>query len=178
MSETKRVDPTVAGLLLIGFITLVFGIIGVQIFTGADHTVMFDAAMKLLLPLSLIMFAFAYMAAKCGNGFATALFTFIAVAFYATIYLATNAGTDDNSLLFYILGFFFVVFAMIASLIGAPKLLVILLVFVALIYIFFGLFFDGGDSPYAGAIGLFGILAFFIATYMAIGLATERLPVV
>ena len=181
MSETRRVDPTVSGLLLIGFITLVLGIVGVQIFNGNDHTVMFDAALKFLIVLSLVMVMFAYMAGKCGNAFATALFAFIGIAFIGTVYLAkaaTGTAPVDNSLMFYILGFFFVVFSMIAALIGAPKLLVLLLVLVAFIYFFFGLFFATSEAPYAGAIGLFGILAFIISTYMAIGLATEKLPVV
>ena len=175
MSETKRVDPTVAGLLLIGFITLLFGIVGVQIFTGADESIVFGAAAYFLLPLALVMLVFAYMAGKSGNAFATALFAFIAVAFAGTGYLAGLGG--DGALLFYIVGFFFIVFAIIALLIGAPKMLVFLLVFVALLYAFFGLFFGAGDAPYAAAIGICGILAFIIATYMAIALSTEKLPV-
>jgi len=176
MSETKRVDPTVAGLLLIGFITLVIGIVGIQIFNGDDHTVMFGAVAYFLMPLALVMLVFAYMAGKCGNAFATALFAFIAVAFFGTAYLAGLAA--DGTLLFYIVGFFFIVFAIIAALIGAPKLLVILLIFVALVYVFFGLYYGATEAPYAGAIGLFGILSFIIATYMAIALSTEKLPVV
>ena len=178
MSETKRVDPTVAGLLLIGFITLVFGIVGIQIFNGDDFTVMFGAAGFFLLPLAGVMLVFAYMAGKCGNAFATALFAYIAVAFLGTTYLVSV----EEALLFYIVGFFFIVFALVAALIGAPKLLVLLLIFVAALFIFFGIFYGAiaaGDDPkaYAGAIGIFGILSFLIATYMAVALATEKFPV-
>ena len=178
MSETRRVDPTVSGLILIGFITLLFGIVGVQIFNGSDYTVMFNSALYFLLPITGIMLMFAYMAGKCGNAFATALFAFIAMVFFGTGWLATGAMALDNSLMFYIVTFFFVVFALIAALIGAPKLLVLLLVLVALLYAFFGLYFTALEEPYAGAVGLFGILSFIVATYMAIGLATEKLPVV
>ena len=177
MSET-RVDPTVAGLFLVGFITLVFGIAGIQMFNdGFGSSDILAAAGFLIVPVSVVILIFAYMAGKAGNAFAVALFAYIAVTLFGA---AKFLG--DEPMLFYIVAFFYVIFAVVAFLIGAPKLLGILLILVALIFLFMGFAFavsgGGGDTEgYCVAFGLFGILSFLVATYMAIALATQKFPV-
>jgi hypothetical protein len=170
MSET-RVDPTVAGLFLVGFITLFFGLLGIDIFTDAG-TALKGVAASFIFVIGIIMVVFALMASKAGNAFATALFAFVAVALFGVIF-----GIDGFPVVFYAIAFFFVVFAIVAFLIGAPKLLAVLLFLVALLYFFVGLWVGYGDAPYAAAFGLFGILSFLVATYMAVGLGTQKLPV-
>jgi len=180
MSET-RVDPTVAGLFLVGFITLVFGIVGIQMFNNGFDLVsgsdLLNAAGFLIAPVSIVILIFAYMAGKAGNAFAVALFAYIAVTLFGASQLL-----GQEPMLFYIVAFFYVVFALVAFLIGAPKLLGILLILVALIFLFMGFAFavsgGGGDTEgYCVAFGLFGILSFIVATYMAIALATQKFPV-
>jgi len=177
MSE-NRVDPTVAGLFLIGFITLVFGIIGIQLFGDGGiegDAPLLAAAQFLIAPVSFVILIFAYMAGKAGNAFAVALFAFIAVALFGASILFNN-----EPMLFYITAFFFIIFAVVAFLIGAPKLLGLLLIFVALVFLFLGFAIatKGDSSVFCVAFGLFGILSFIIATYMAVGLATQKFPVV
>jgi len=173
----NRVDPTVAGLFLIGFITLVFGIAGIQMFNeGFGVSALLDAANVLVLPVAFIILIFAYMAGKAGNAFAVALFAFIAVALFGAGVLM-----NGEPLLFAIIAFFFIIYAIVALLIGAPKLLVILLFLVALLFLFIGFAFavnSGGEAgAYCLVFGIFGLLSFIVATYMAVALATQKAPV-
>ena len=174
MSET-RVDPTVAGLFLIGFLTLVFGIAGIQMFNSGTSDLL-DAAGFLIAPIALVILIFAYMAGKAGNAFAVALFAYIAITLFGASQFLGN-----EPMLFYLVAVFYVIFAIVAFIIGAPKLLGILLILVAFIFLFMGFMFavmgSGDTEPYAIAFGLFGVLSFFVATYMAIALATQKFPV-
>ena len=189
MSETKRVDPTVTGLFLIGFITLLIGIAGILNGSEADTagTVTWSAltflgggwAAGAIVSLGFVFLVLAYMAGKCGNAFAVALFAFVAIVFVATPELM--AGGDGINLVFIFIAVFFFIFALVALLIGAPKMLVILLAFVALLFVFFGMFLQA-DNPdnaktMAYLFGVFGILSFLVATYLAVALSTEKLPV-
>jgi hypothetical protein len=183
MSET-RVDPTVAGLFLIGLVTLFFGLLGLEMFgAGASEeaATIFRIAGSLIGIVGFILIIFAYMAGKVGNAFATALFAFVAVALFAVGYGITDFGTADMVVfptLFYAIAFFFLIFAIVALLIGAPKLLAVLLFLVCLLYLFVGFFVATLDAPYAIAFGFFGFLSFIVATYMAVALATQKMPVV
>jgi hypothetical protein len=170
MSET-RVDPTVAGLFLVGFITLFFGLLGIELFQDGTSKLAGVAA-DFICIIGIIMVVFAFMAGKSGNAFATALFAFVAVALFGVTY-----GLPDFPVVFYAIALFFVVFAITGFLVDAPKLLVVLLFLVALLYFFVGLWFGYDEAPYAAAFGLFGILSFLVATYLAIGLGTQKLPV-
>ena len=175
MSE-NRVDPTVAGLFLIGFVMLVFGIAGIQLFNSGWPDLLV-AAFDFIIPVAFIILIFAYMAGKAGNAFAVALFSFIAVSLFGAGYML---GTEV--MLFAIVAFFFIIYAIVALLIGAPKLLVILLFLVALLFLFLGFAFAiekgaGDPSAYCLVFGFFGILAFLVATYMAVALATQKAPV-
>jgi len=178
MSE-NRVDPTVAGLFLVGLITLFFGLLGVLLYGKvADAGALLGYINVILIPLSLVFLVFTYMAGKVGNAFATALFGFVAIALFS-VTIALGVG---SMYAFIILGVFFILFALVAFMIGAPKLLAILLIFTALIYIFVALFVNAGnngDDPLTFALlfGIFGILAGAVGTYMAIALSTEKLPV-
>jgi hypothetical protein len=179
MSET-RVDPTVAGLFLIGFVTLVFGIMGIQMFNQGiidPAGTIIEAAGFLIVPVAFVILIFAYMAGKVGNAFAVALFAFIAVSLFGA-----GSFLNKEPMLFYIVAVFYIIFAIVAFLIGAPKLLAILLILVALLFLFIGFAFAAtvaGSEPdaYAIAFGLFGILSFLVATYMAVALATQKMPV-
>ena len=170
MSE-NRVDPTVAGLYLVGFITLFFGLLGVQMY-NADFALMGVAQVFSLL-IGFVMLIFAYMAGKAGNGFAVALFAFIAVALFAVL-VGLNPGTP---IVFYAVVIFFLVFAIVGFIIGAPKLLSLLLLLVALLYLFVGFYVNEANEIFAIAFGLFGLLSFIIATYLAVALGTQKLPV-
>ena len=182
MSE-NRVDPTVAGLFLIGFILLVFGIAGIQLFNSGAPEILV-AAYDFIVPVAFIILIFAYMAGKAGNAFAVALFAFIAVALFGASFMLNLTGVPSfgDPMLFSIVAFFFIIFAIVALVIGAPKLLVILLFLVALLYLFIGFWVaiaNGGNdaSAYALVFGLFGLLGFLVATYLAFALATQKAPV-
>ena len=175
MSE-NRVDPTVAGLYLVGFITLFFGLLGILTFLGNDTTDAAAAAMGLLLPVGFVLIIFAYMAGKAGNAFATALFAFIGVAFIGVSMSALYSPMGA-----YATAIFFIIFAIVAFIIGAPKLLAILLLLVALFFLFFGFNTAAADPAakevYAAAYGLFSFIAFIVATYLAVALGTQKMPV-
>jgi hypothetical protein len=179
----NRVDPTVAGLFLIAFVTLIFGIAGLQVFNSGSPDILI-AGGAFIIPVALIIFVFAYMAGKAGNAFAVALFAFIAVALFGATFMLDleTPGNLGEPLLFVIVAFFFMIFAIVALAIGAPKLLFILLILVALLYLFIGFFVavaNGGNdaSGYALVFGLFGILAFLVSAYLAVALATQKAPV-
>jgi hypothetical protein len=175
MSET-RVDPTVAGLFLVGFITLFFGLLGIDLFQDADSTGLVGIAGSFIGVIGIIMVVLAFMAGKSGNAFATALFAFVSVALFGVRYGVGDLVTTFP-VVFYAIAFFFVIFAIVAFLVDAPRLIVILLFLVALLYFFVGLWFGYGEEVYAATFGVFGILAFLTATYSAVGLGTQKLPV-
>jgi len=176
MSE-NRVDPTVAGLFLVGLITLFFGLLGVLLYTEYDGAFsLYSFVLAILLPLGIVFLVFAVSAIRCGNAFAAALFGFVGIALFG----AMSGLTTGSEIAFFLIGVFFILFGLVAFLIGAPKLLAILLIFVALIYVFVGVFVYGaGDDPLIWTLvfGVFGLLAGALATYMAIALSTEKLPV-
>ncbi|MCL2712434.1 MAG: hypothetical protein FWD37_04075 [Methanomassiliicoccaceae archaeon] len=188
MSE-NRIDPTVAGLFLVGFITLIFGFIGLLIGmedATADAlllTAVGGGFISPLIMLGIIFLVLAVSAIKIGNAFAAALFGFIGAALVTTE-AALIADLTGSPAAMFIIAFVFLVFAIIAFLIGAPKLLAILLVLVTLLYLFVGLFlgdaaFAAGDSAqtFAYLFGVFGLLAGLVATYMALALSTQKFPV-
>ena len=180
MSE-NRVDPTVAALFLVGFITMVFGLIGIA--ANGEGDGIFSNLTKtgglLATAIGVIFIVLTVMAAKSNNAFATALFAFIAAGL-----LATETGlTTQSPLLIIFIGIFFLIFAIVAFIVGAPKLLFLQLVFVFFLYLFVGLWLNatvGGDdgNTYALLFGVFGILAGIVATYLGFALATEKLPVI
>ncbi|MCL2786328.1 MAG: hypothetical protein FWD81_03815 [Methanomassiliicoccaceae archaeon] len=172
MSE-NRVDPTVAGLYLVGFITLFFGLLGVQLYGGNDELLAVATAFAPM--IGIVMLVFAYMAGKAGNGFATALFAFIAIALFAV-----GVGLLLSAIVFYAAAVFFLIFAIVAFIIGAPKLMALLLILTALLYLFVGFFVGSADEQpiFAAAFGLFGLLAFIVSTYMAVALGTQKMPVI
>lgn len=179
MSE-NRVDPTVAGLFLVALITLIFGILGIDLFNDlSNNGLLTGAAMPFIPLLSAIFIVLAYMAGKAGNAFATALFVYVAVALYGVI-VAFTMGSAVGDAIMLALAFFFLMFTLVAFMIGAPKLLGFLLLCVTLLYLFVSIFINqgGDDEPYAIAFGIFGILAFLISSYLAIALATQKLPVI
>jgi hypothetical protein len=185
---SQKVDPTVPGLFLVGFITLLFGLLGIQIFMDGDDGLLAVAG-NFISVIGLIMILFAYMAGKAGNAYATALFAFVAVALfgvgfgYLPVDIVDSAGnviTDAYSfpVVFYAIAVFFVIFALVGFVIGAPKLMGLLLLFVAGLYFFVGLTIGNpGDAPYSLMFGVFGIISFIVSTYMAVGLGTQKLPV-
>ena len=187
MSENNRVDPTVTSLFLVGFVTLLVGISGLLAYNahssveaGVTFGTALGGAAHVISGLAIVMLVLAYMAARCGNAFAVALFSYIAISFYLTAW--SGASGDGAQILFAIVGVFYAVFALVALLIKAPKLLVVLLVLVAIMYIFFGLFAQAsaGTDTFKNMgllYGVFALLSSIVATYMAIGLATEKLPV-
>lgn len=180
---SQKVDPTVAGLFLVGFITLFFGLLGMQIFQTGDMSLL-GVAGKFICVIGAIIIMFAYMAGKAGNAYATALFAFVAVSLFGVGFgLSVEAAGDGWNVLyafpivFYAIAIFYVVFAFVGFAIGAPKLMGLLLLFVAGLYFFVGLAIGPGDAPYSFMFGCFGLLSSIVATYMAIGLGTQKLPV-
>jgi hypothetical protein len=186
---SQKVDPTVAGLFLVGFITLFFGLLGIQIFQSGDME-LFGVALKFIGIIGLLMVLFAFMAGKAGNAYATALFAFVAVALFGVGFgfnpsetvtvvgeKVVTVAAYSFPVVFYAIAVFFFLFAVVGFAIGAPKLMGLLLLFVAGLYLFVGLAIGPGDAPYSFMFGAFGLLSSFVATYMAIGLGTQKLPV-
>ncbi|MCL1904700.1 MAG: hypothetical protein FWG19_01070, partial [Methanomassiliicoccaceae archaeon] len=113
MSE-NRVDPTVAALFLVGFITFVFGFIGIAAYNG-DYSGIFagftpDLGIALAAVVGVVFVVLTVGAAKVGNAFATALFAFIAVGLMAT----SVALTEGSPLAIILIGLFFLIFAFVA----------------------------------------------------------------
>ncbi|MDR2866460.1 MAG: hypothetical protein LBV13_03540 [Methanomassiliicoccaceae archaeon] len=176
---TKTIDPTSAGLFLVGFITLLFGLLGFNLFSDPSDVGLLSAIFDFIFVIGILMVIIAWMAGRAGNAYATALFAFIAVAIFGASFGAT-AGLEGDAVaptIFYALALFFIVFLFVAAMLGTPKLLIVLLFFVALLYLFVGVYFGEGDKPFAGAVGVFGLLSFFTATYFAAALSTQKLPV-
>jgi len=175
----KRADPTVAALLLIGFATLLFGMIGMLIYLDdAAAKVFLDATPSFVYLIGAAMLLFTFMAGKSGNQFGIALFSFVAVSFYAVLLaLPTSKITVDFHQGLYLVAMFYIVFTAVAYLIGAPKILAVLLLMVAFLFFFVGLFLSKGEELYAMMFGIFGLAAFLISTYLGVALASEKLPI-
>jgi len=172
MSE-NRIDPTVAGLFLVAFIALVFGFLGIELYQGLSWGLAGVAA-TLAGFIGILFVVLTVSAIRAGNAFATALFAVVAVAL---VMVPICFGVSFFA--FILVAIFLLVFALIAFLIGTPKLLVIILAFVALLYLFVGLCINDGivDSIFALLFGIFGILAGAVALYLAVALSTEKFPV-
>jgi len=174
MSE-NRIDPTVPGLFMVAFITLIFGVLGILGFSeNAEAGNMLTAAMAFAAIIGVIFVVFTVSAMKVGNAFASSLFIFVAVSLFA----ATVGVPDGNYILIMLVAVFYIVFALIAFLVGAPKFLMILLFLVALLYLFVGLSLNATDGKaFALMYGIFGVLSALLALYMAFALSTQKLPV-
>jgi hypothetical protein len=187
----NRIDPTVAGLFLVAFIALVFGFLGFQIFlgfgfetVGEEIITVFDVdwgldavAAPLAAAIGIVFLVLTVSAIRVGNAFAAALFAFVAIALTAVQY-----GFEVSSFMFYILAIVFIVFALVAFIVGAPKMLAIMLIFVGLLYMFVGVFsidgFAGESAETFGLLfGIFGILAGLVAMYLAFALSTQKLQI-
>ncbi|MDR2866461.1 MAG: hypothetical protein LBV13_03545 [Methanomassiliicoccaceae archaeon] len=167
----NRVDPTVAGLFLVAFITLIFGFLGVSLYSANEIFGAIPAA-GLATLVGIMFIVLTVSAIRCGNAFAAALFAFVAISL-----LAVSSSFGTSAFVFILLGIMYIVFALVALIIGAPKLLMILLFLVGLLYIFVGAFvYDGGDT-FALLFGVFGILSGVVALYLGFALSTQKLPV-
>ena len=171
MSE-NRLDPTVAGLFMTALIALIFGFLGIELYSTTDWN-LFGVAGTLSAIIGIIFVVLTVSAIRFGNAFATSLFAFVAIALIAVpICLLTSWFA------FILLTIFFIVFALIAFLVGAPKLLAIMLIFIALLFLFVGLYTGpSGEEIYAILFGVFGLLGGLVALYLAFALSTEKLPV-
>ena len=170
----NRIDPTVPALFLVALITLVFGFLGIDSYQNMGWKLGLVAA-PLAAAIGIVFVVFTISAIRVGNAFAAALFGFVAIALYAVQY-----GLPVKSMMmFIILALIFIVFVIVAFMVGAPKLLAIMLLCVALLYLFVGLFVDAGkaDSVYGLLFGIFGILAGLLSLYLAFALSTQKLPV-
>jgi len=177
----NRVDPTVAGLFLIGFITLLFGIIGMQLYldiAAIQTEPLFKATLAFVGMVGFILLIFAYMASKAGNGFAVALFAFVVVSFFAVPLALDPAGIGFYQGL-YIVAIFYLVFTILTLLIGGPKILALMLLVVAFLFFFVGMYLNFDKEPmYAMMFGIMGLTAAALAMYLGLAFATQRLPVV
>jgi len=173
MSE-NRVDPTVAGLFLVAFITLVFGFLGVELYLGGNKLGnLLVPAMVLSGMIGALFIVLTVSAIRCGNSFATSLFAFVALALIA-VPICFFSG---SWFAFILLAIFFIVFALIGFLVGAPKLLAIMLFLVALLFLFVGLAGKTGTDAMSLMFGIFGLLSGLVALYLSFALSTEKLPV-
>jgi hypothetical protein len=112
-------------------------------------------------------------AIRCGNAFAAALYGFVSL----TLVVPTVA-FGVSPMTFYICAILYIVFAIVALMVGAPKLLVIILFLVALLYLFVGIFSSESSSDSIALIfGVFGVLAGLVSMYLAFALSTQKLPV-
>jgi hypothetical protein len=183
MSE-NRVDPTVAGLFLVAFITLVFGFFGLEVFMQPADPMLGDAAAGIALFVGIMFVVLMVSAIRCGNAFAAALFGFVAISLVVPL-IGTGGSSiftgDFAPFLFFVAAILYVVFAIVALFVGAPKLLVFILVFVALLYLFVGLVVNAATAADAEIFGLlagvFGLLAGVISMYLGFALATQKAPV-
>jgi len=171
MSE-NRVDPTVAGLFMTAFIALVFGLLGFELYQGLDWGLFFVADI-LAAVIGIVFFVLTVSAIRCGNAFAASLFAFVGVAL-----VAVPICLMVSWFAFVLLAIFFILFAVIAFIIGAPKLLAIMLIFIGLLYLFVGLYTSpNSEEIFAILFGLFGVLGGALALYLGFALSTEKLPV-
>jgi len=173
----ERIDPTVPGLFLVAVIALVFGFLGLEGYLDADWG-LGGVAANVAMVIGVIFVVLTVSAIRIGNAFAAALFGFVAVALYVVQYGLAGF----SPFLFYLIAIVFIVFVIVAFMIGAPKLLAIMLLFVALLYLFVGVFIAvalGGKDPetYALLFGIFGVLAGLVALYLSFALSTQKLPV-
>jgi hypothetical protein len=171
MSE-NRVDPTVAGLFLVTFITLVFGFLGFELYSNLDFGLEATAG-PLAAIVGMMILVLMVSAIRCGNAFAAALYGFVALSLFLPV-----MGFGEAPMLFYIAAILYIVFAVVAFLVGAPKLLMFILIFVGVLYLFVGVFSSAANSDVIPLLfGICGVLAGVLSLYLAFALSTQKLPV-
>lgn len=189
MSET-RIDPTAMGLLFIGFITLVIGLFGIDVYSGGLPGALTSSdsyigagvfAVALLGGIALAIIAlFAY---KANSNFGASLFGWIAVslllvaAFGGAFAGLFNLDLSVSWFLWIVIAIFYLVFTVWAFLAGTPKLLLGILVITALVFLFLGLALNAETADSMKTMflimGIFGILDFLLATYLGLALTEE-----
>ncbi|MDR0778523.1 MAG: hypothetical protein LBE48_03685 [Methanomassiliicoccaceae archaeon] len=186
MSE-NRVDPTVAGLFLVSFITLVFGFLGLGAYTE-NMWIDTPQATGIAVFVGILIAVLMVSAIRCGNAFAAALYGFVAITLFLPSVATGTAGFIGMGgefgamFMFIIAAILYIVFMLVALFVGAPKLLVIILFLVALLYLFVGLFVNAlnnnADPKTFGLLfGIFGVLAGLVSMYLAFALSTQKAPV-
>jgi hypothetical protein len=183
------------GLLFIGFITLVVGLFGIDVYSGGLPGALTSSdsyigagvfAVALLGGIALAIIAlFAY---KANSNFGASLFGWIALslllvagfggAFAGLFTLNFGLLVYNSWILWVIIAVFYFVFTIWAYLAGSPKLLLGILVITALVFLFLGLGLNPNNTADTTEtmfliMGIFGILDFLLATYLGLALTEE-----
>lgn len=192
MADNERVDTTWVGLILIGFVLFLFGFLGLELGNvfgeGIKWPLDVGVFAYLCGAIGLILLILAVLGYRVGNPIAAGVFAFVAVFLVFFYFDQVHGEAPSTNWILYIgVALFFLVFAVYAFLVNAPKLLVLLLALVALAVLFFGLAFymaaDANvDTMKTMAIigGVFSFLGFLNATYLGLAFAVPggKIPMV
>jgi len=181
MSDT-RADVTSMGLFLVSFIMLVFGMIGIFMYSDGDQAAGLAAMSVPIATLLGVVFILLGIGAWFGgNKFLMVLFGFLGVflALYATS--ATVAGplmADGISMIFIIMTIFFIIFALWAFVLKAGMMLTILLISAGLVFLFYALTMTATDPKTMFLLmGVFALIGFAVSVYLALADCMEgKLP--
>jgi len=195
-AENARVDTTFIGYLLIGFVLLIFGVLGLQwgeLFGDVYKDMPIDTNVftQICGVVGLILILLTVFAYRTGKQISAVVFAFTGFFLIATFIDNWTESEIYNSDWFMFLAFaiFFLIIAIYALIAKAPKFLAVLLVLVALMALFIGLgffyaWFGPGDnydlSKTMGILlGIFGFLGFVVATYLGLAYANpKKIPLI
>jgi hypothetical protein len=179
MSDT-RADVTSMGLFLVSFIMLVFGMIGIFVYSGSDQVPGLVGMSVTISGLLGIVFVLLGIGAWYGgNKFLMVLFGFLAV--FLTIYsMADGSGifADGVQMIFIMMTIFFIIFALWAFVLKAGMMLTILLICAGLVFLFYALTLTSTDAKTLFLLmGIFALIGFAVSVYLALADCMEgKLP--
>ena len=172
------------GLLFIGFVTLVVGLFGIDLYANDAVTEWISGSLyAVALFGGLAIGLVAIFAYKANSNFGASTFGWVSlslllVAAFGGAFADLFSFSFSNSwVLWIVVTIFYFVFAAWAFLAGTPKLLIAILIVTALVFLFLGLAnnADTLDSMKTMFLlmGIFGVIDFILATYLGLALTEE-----
>jgi len=191
MANDVRVDTTFVGLFLIGFVLLMFGVLGLQlgnVFGDVPKDMPIDTHVfaHVVGIIGVIIVLLAIFAYRTGAAVAAGVFAFVG-AFFIIYYMDNDfclVAGNSNWFLYIAIAIFFLIYAFYSFMQKAPKFLTILLVIVTFVVFFFGLalaFSPAGPCANVDAFkglaittGIFAFIGFVVATYLGLAFANPK----
>jgi len=199
-TNETRVDTTMVGLLLVGFVLLLFGIFWLQgagVFGTGAHNKALDSSVlaQIYFVVGLILILLTIFAYRTGKTKATIVFPFVAMflfVFYYDITMNSEMGVvahSSNWALYIVLAIFLFIIAIYMFIEKAPKFLSVLLLLIGLTLLFYGIAcIYGSNGPcydpdvrkaLDAVMAIFSFLAFIVATYLGLAYGDpKKIPLI
>jgi len=152
---------------MVAFITSSFGLLGLETYTGEDMGM--KTAPTLALIVGILIAILMVSAIRYGDAFVAPLMGFVAISLIVVPYAGSGA--------MIILAVIYFAFALAGLAVKLPKMMVLLLIIVGLLYLVVGVGGLADGDIFFLLQGILGLSAGTLALYLSMALSTQKLPV-